>query len=335
MAKVADGRVPIPRHPQKFIHRLRAFIRQRGLSVSTESVYVSWVKRFIKFHNLTHPKDLSPADVEQFLHHLAIVNGVTVSTQKVALNALSFLYNQFLHMPLGELQVTRAKNSKKVPVVFSRNEVKLILASLVAPWQLITSIMYGSGLRVGEAVSLRVRDIDFDRSQIYVRNAKGGRERTTVLPKHLHESIRLQLHWVAQMHKADLQAGRGHVFVPTAVVLKRSLRSKSFAWQYLFPSKALKFDDTIGLPVRDHLSSRSVNRHIKYALHQCRITKDGACHSFRHSFATHLLEQGATIRELQRLLGHASVSTTQIYTHVLHAQRLTAASPFDDLIDGP
>ena len=329
MARIPENRVPIPVRPVKFIHRLRAFIRERNLSLATEKSYVSWVKRFIKFHGMRHPDELDAGHVEQFLHSLVVINVVTVNTQKAALNALAFLFNQFLGRPLGQLNITNAKLKRKVPVVFSHREALSVIDGLAQPWDLMAGIMYGSGLRVNEVITLRVKDIDFDNARIVIENAKGGKSRVTLLPEQLLSLLTHQIEMVFGAHQSDLKKGGGSAYVDERLFDKKSRQSKEFAWQYLFPANTLSYDLTNQLPRRHHVSDKSLQRQIKESIKRCRLTKCGTPHTFRHSFATRLLEQGVSIRVIQKLLGHSNVATTEIYTHVLHKHSLNIKSPLD------
>jgi integron integrase len=327
VARIPENRMPLPVHPNKFIHRLRAFIRKRNLSLSTEKSYVNWTKRFIKFHGMKHPDEMGPEHVEQFLHSLAVVDVVTVNTQKAALNAMAFLFNQFLAMPLGQLNITSAKRKHKVPIVFSHKEALKVIGALAPPWNLMASIMYGSGLRVSEVITLRVKDIDFDNHRLVVENGKGGKDRVTMLPTTLTEQLTHQIDVTFSVHQSDLKRGHGSAYLAEQVSDKLSARSKEFSWQYLFPSNTLSFDLSSQLPRRHHVSEKTLQRQVKCSIIQCRLTKSGSPHTFRHSFATRLLEQGVSIRVIQELLGHASVTTTEIYTHVLHKRSLDIKSP--------
>lgn len=329
MTKIPENRVPIPVRPNKFIHRLRDFVRRRNLSLSTEKSYVNWAKRLIKFHGMKHPDEMGSDHVEQFLHSLAVVDVVTVNTQKAALNAMAFLFNQFLDKPLGQLNITSAKRKHKVPVVFSHREALNVIESMSPPWSLMASIMYGSGLRVNEVSTLRIKDIDFDNHKLVVGNGKGGKDRVTLLPSQLVEQLTHQIEVVYAIHQTDLKRGHGSTYISEDVSDKLSKRSKEFAWQYLFPANTLSFDLSSQLPRRHHVSTKSLQRQVKQSIARCKLTKCGSPHTFRHSFATRLLEQGVSIKVIQELLGHASVTTTQLYTHVLHKRSLNINSPLD------
>lgn len=311
------------------MHRLRYFIRNKGFSYATEKAYCAWIKRFIKYNHFKHPEEMCFQHVEQFLHHLAVVDNVSVNTQKSALNALAFLYNQFLQQPLGQLNITKAKRQRKIPVVLSHNEAIAIIESLTQPWNLISQLMYGAGLRVSEVVALRIHDIDFENQIIKVDKGKGGKSRNTLLPNQSIKLLRRQQQIVADLHIRDLHNGLGHVYMNNKPTDNNSSASKELNWQYLFPSNTLSYDTIAQQPRRHHVQIKSVQRHIKQAISICKITKNASPHSFRHSFATQLIEQGTNIRVVQELLGHANVSTTQIYTHVLHDNLFKIKGPLD------
>lgn len=323
------GRRALSAKPVRFMDQLREFMRGRNLALKTESTYCYWIKRYIRYHQMQHPNDMGPKHVEQFLHHLAVVDSVSASTQSVALNSLAFLYKQFFGVRLGHLNITKAKASKRVPTVFSHKEAISIIEMLASPWDLLAQLMYGSGLRINEATSLRLKDIDFDQKMIIVRMGKGGKDRRTLLPSSSIARLGQQIENVKMQHKNDLNSGFGEVYLPSALLRKNPCATKQLAWQYLFPSYKLTRDSRSGVIGRNHVYDRSLQRNVKLAIQKCCIAKHASCHTFRHSFATRLLEQGNTIRVVQELLGHADVTTTQIYTHVLHKDGLGVRSPID------
>lgn len=314
MAKIPENRVLIPNKPNKFIHRLRAFIRARNLSYRTEKAYVSWTKRLIKFHGMKHPETMGSIHIEKFLNHQSIDLDSSKNTQKAALNAFSFVFNQFLQRPLGQLTIVNANRGRKLPSVFSHSEAVAIIKQLEPPWRLITQLMYGSGLRVSEVISLRVQDINFDDFVISINNAKGQKDRRSLLPKETIKALKLQLDVARQYHNIDLARGLGFVYLTKGDNVK--VRSTNFSLQYLFPARVLSFDIASQTEVRYHVSDKSVQRQVKFAIKRSAVTKEGSPHTFRHSFATRLLENGTNIRVIQELLGHSHVSTTEIYTHV-------------------
>jgi integron integrase len=326
---IEETRPPIPNGSKRFMHRLRASIRARNLAFKTEKTYCQWIKRYIKYHRLQRPEKMGPLHVEQFLHHLAVVEDCSVSTQRTALNSLAFLYNQFLAQPLGQLSYTPSRAPTKVPSVFSKREAALVLSHLPCPFQLAASLMYGAGFRTNEVTSLRIQDIDFDLHTILVRNGKGGKQRRTLLPDKLVPALENQIFTVNALHQSDLQNGFGEAYTHGAHNRQSKLQARSLGWQYLFPSGKLMFDQVSKSLRRHHFSDRSLQRHVKRAISRSGVTKQASCHTFRHSFATHLLEQGTNIRVVQELLGHADVSTTEIYTHVLHRGILSTNSPLD------
>lgn len=330
MAKIPENRVLISGNPKKFIPRLRAFIRSRNLSYRTEKAYVYWIKRLIKFHGMKHPEEMTYIHIEKFLNHQSSVVNTSKNTQKAALNAFSFVFNQFLQRPLGQLSIAFARRGRKLPTFFSHVEAMSIIDQLDPPWKLITQLMYGSGLRVSEVISLRVQDINFDDYVININNAKGQKDRRTLLPRGTIQPLRLQLEIVKQQHKLDLVRGLGFTYVENKNDIKGI--SSHFSQQYLFPAKTVSFDTTTQTQVRYHVSDKSVQRQVKFAIKRSKIEKEGSPHTFRHSFATRLLESGTNIRVIQELLGHSHVSTTQIYTHVSNKNSNKVSSPLDVMI---
>ena len=329
MPKISESRPRLPKQPTKFMHRLRYYMRQKGLAATTEKNYCSWIKRFIKYHNLVSPENMNPLHVEQFLHHLVLVEGVTINTQKSALNALAFLFNQFLAKPLGKMNITLAKRGPKPPVILSPNETDSIIKALKPPIKLVAKLLFGSGLRINEALSIRLKDIDIDSDRLLVLNGKGGKSRLAILPISLRKELEFQIETVRQLHETDLGNGHGWSFSNSNDINKSNARLRSLPWQYLFPSNTLSYDAQSKRLVRYHVNDSTVQRHVRYASCHCGITKHVTPHTFRHTFATRLLESGVSIRVVQELLGHANVSTTEQYTHVLHKHGLT--SPIDFL----
>ena len=329
MPRTEGSRPPLPNKPVKFMHKLRFHIRQQGLAASTERNYVGWIKRFIKYHQYLHPEKMSKQQVEQFLHHLVVVEGVTINTQKSALNALAFLFNQYLETPLGKLNITRAKRRPKLPSVLSHSEALAVINYLHPPSKLVVQLLYGSGLRINEALSIRLKDLDFDANRLSVVNGKGGKNRFIILPSQLHDDIRFQIEHVKRLHAADLANNGGWVMADENEISHNNKRLRELAWQYLFPANSLSYEIRFKRLVRHHLSESSIQRYVKKAVKQCELIKEVTPHTFRHSFATRLLESGTNIRVIQELLGHADVSTTEIYTHVLHKHGHAVLSPMD------
>ena len=294
-------------------------IRVRHYSRKTEKSYCYWVRDYIRFHNYQHPKDMNANHVGQFLTHLAVQRKTSASTQNQALNALVFLYRYVVKAPFGELEgVVRAKRSHRIPVVFTRHEVQSILTQLDEPYRLMASLMYGSGLRLMETLRLRIKDMDLQRFEIIVRSGKGNKDRVTMVPEPLVADIRLAMERVKALHDQDSAAGFGDVAMPYALARKYPAESRSLHWKFLFAANKLSFDPVSGAKRRHHWYESSVQRAMKQAIHQAGIAKFASCHTLRHSFATHLLDDGYDIRTIQELLGHKDIRTTQIYTHVLN-----------------
>lgn len=323
---------PAPQ-PERLLDQVRQAMRLKHMSPRSEDSYVYYIKQFILFHHKRHPKDMGAAEVRAFLTHLVVNNHVAASTQNVALSALLFLYRHVLQIELLDLgHIPRPNRPKHLPTVFSRQEVKAILAELakVNPTHhLITSLLYGTGMRLLECLTLRVKDVDFDLHQITVRDAKGNQDRMTMLPATLVEPLKLQLAKAAVLHRQDLAQSYGAVYLPNALERKYQNASREWAWQYVFPADKLSTDPRSGQIRRHHVLEDGVQRAVKLAIQRVSIAKHGSCHTFRHSFATHLLESGYDIRTVQELLGHKDVRTTMIYTHVLNRGGLAVRSPLD------
>ena len=319
------------RQNPKLIDRLRIVCRSRHMSFHTEKAYRGWVIRYVRFHGLRHPQELGPPHIQAFLTHLAVNRNVAPSTQNQALSALLFLYREVLGIPIDDVGVfVRPRRRKNIPVVLTRQEVRALLTRLRGTPFLIASLLYGSGLRLSEALSLRVKDVDFSRKQVTVRAGKGDRDRVTMLPGSTLEPLRRQLARVRLIHDDDLSGGYGEVWLPYALDTKYPAAGRQWHWQYIFPAPRLSVDPRGGKTRRHHISASHVRRCIARAITDAGIHKHATCHSLRHSFATHLLEDGADIRTVQDLLGHASLQTTQIYTHVLN-RGVATSSPLDQL----
>jgi len=314
----------------KLLDQVRDVARLKHLSPRTEDAYVQWIKRFVLFHNKRHPLEMGEQEIRSYLIYLSREKYVSSSTQNQALNALIFLYDSVLHKTLGSLgTIERAQRSLRLPVVFSKKEVKSILSHLSGTSRLVIALLYGSGLRLLEALRLRVNDLDFDNNIIVVRRGKGDKDRRVPLPQSLIRDLQLQREKVHLIHKQDLQEGYGEALLPDALQIKSKKASKEIGWQFLFPATRRAVDVRTGLLVRHHLHPTLFQREVKEAIRRSNIHKNGSCHSFRHSFATHLLEDGHDIRTVQELLGHSDVRTTMIYTHVLNRKGLTVRSPLD------
>lgn len=314
----------------KLLDQVRSTMRVRHFSKRTEDAYVGWIRRYIFFYNTRHPSELSEQEAEKFLTYLAVHDGVSASTQNQALNALLFLYQSILKKPLRQLaNVTRAHRTLRIPVVFTQSEVKRIFTHLKGtPW-LVASLLYGSGLRLLEALRLRVKDIDFETHTIIVREGKGSKDRRTVLPDAIISRLMIHLEKVRAIHTDDLADGFGEVAMPGLLAKKFTSAPKSWEWQYVFPASRRSTDPNSRKKMRHHIEESHIQREIKKAIAAAEITKGGSSHTFRHSFATHLLERGYDIRTVQDLLGHSDVRTTMIYTHVLNRGGISVKSPMD------
>lgn len=316
--------------PVKLLEKLRHCIRMKHYSIRTEQTYVSWVKRFILFHNKRHPKDMGAREIETFLTHLAVEGNVAASTQNQAFNAILFLYKQVLKIEtIDGVDAMRAKKPERIPVVLSAEEALTIIDVMTGTSQLMVKILYGAGLRGIECVRLRVKDIDCRRREIAVRSGKGQKDRVTVLPEDVIEPLREHLYFVKQQHASDLAGGFGAVYLPFALARKYPNAPYEWGWQYVFPAMKISRDPRSGKKQRHHCHLSSLRRNVKKAAKIARIYKPITTHTFRHSFATHMLEAGYDIRTVQDLLGHKDIRTTQIYTHVLNRGGLAVRSPLD------
>jgi len=312
--------------------QVRHAIRVRHYSIRTEEAYMAWIKRFILFHNGRHAEGMGAAEIQQFLTHLAVKENVSASTQNQALCAIIFLYKRVLNVELPEFEeIEWAKKPKKLPVVFSKEEVKSVLSQLSGAYWIMANLLYGSGLRLIECLRLRVKDIDFDRKEITVRSGKGERDRVTVLPEIVHVPLVKHLNKVKRLHESDLRNGFGGVYLPYALERKYPNADREWGWQWVFPASDISEDPRTGKRRRHHLHESVLQKAVRAAIKKTGITKPGGCHTFRHSFATHLLAGGYDIRTVQELLGHQNVATTMIYTHVLNKGRLAVESPADKL----
>jgi integron integrase len=319
----------------RLIDQVRSRIRFKHYSLRTEQAYVDWIKRFIRFHGNRHPSDLAARDVEAFLTHLAVELRVAASTQNQAQSALLFLYREVLARELPLLaNVARAKASMRLPVVLTPSEVTRLLDAFDVSHRLFAELLYGTGLRIMEAARLRVKDVDLTRRAILVRDGKGAKDRITVLPDRLVGPLRVQLREARCIHDRDLACGLGAVCLPQALERKYPAAARDWCWQYVFPADRRAIDPRSGIERRHHVSDQSFQRAMREALRTSCIAKPATPHTLRHSFATHLLEAGQDIRTVQELLGHADVSTTMIYTHVLNRGGRGVISPLDRLLEG-
>jgi integron integrase len=315
----------------KLLDRVRSEIRSRHYSRRTEEAYAHWIRRYIVFHGKRHPSALGAEHVTSFLTWLATDQGVAAATQNQALSAIVFLYGEVLGQALGAIDhVPRAKTPNTVPVVLTRNEVRCVLAEMRGVPRLVASLLYGAGLRLQECLELRVKDIDFERREIAVRRGKGQKDRRVMLPASLSGDLRRHLEDVKRMHQTDFESGHGRVVLPDALIRKLPQAAAEWRWQFVFPAARLCRDPRYGDPSRYHLHESAIQRAVTEAVRRSGLTKRATCHTFRHSFATHLLESGYDIRTVQELLGHADVTTTMIYTHVLNRGGLGVRSPIDE-----
>lgn len=314
----------------KLLDQVREAIQVRHFSRRTEEAYIGWIRRFVLFHNKRHPSELGAVEIRAFLSHLATRRSVAASTQNQAFSALLFLYRHVLEKPFPELDdVVRAKRPARLPSVFTPEEARRILMQMKGVNGLIASLLYGSGLRLLECLRLRVKDVQTSRLQITVREGKGGKDRVTMLPARLKEPLERHLRAVKVQHEQDLAAGYGAVYLPDALARKYPGAARNWAWQYVFPAAGPSEDPRSGEIRRHHLSESAVQKAVKEAIRSSGISTTGSCHTFRHSFATHLLEAGYDIRTVQELLGHSDVRTTMIYTHVLNRGGMGVRSPLD------
>ncbi len=313
-----------------FLNQVREVLRLKHMSRRTEVSYLHYVVDYVRFHGRRHPQEMGVPEIRAYLSHLAIEGKVAASTQNVALSALLFLYRSVLHKGLSDIgNIERARRPKRVPAVFTSAEVHAVLAELSGTHHLIISLLYGTGMRLSECLSLRVKDVDVALLQITVRDGKGERDRTTMLPMKLLEPLKRQLAMAKLLHRQDLAEGYGATDLPNALARKYPDAAKSWAWQYVFPAAKRSVDPRSGRVGRHHTLEDSVQRAMKKAMEKAGITKHGSCHTLRHSFATHLLENGYDIRTVQELLGHKDVKTTMVYTHVLNRGKLAVRSPLD------
>ena len=318
-----------------YVHNLIKAIRLNQYSIRTEQAYLGWFLRYVAFHSLKDPASLLETDISSYLEYLVIERKVASSTQTQALNAMVFFYKQVLKKELSNnIHFVRSRKPKRLPVVLSREEtLKLLGAVEESTQRLMANLLYGCGMRLMECVRLRILDIDFDYHQILVREAKGKKDRVVPIPKKLISTLKQQIDYVMNLHKGDLEQGLGSVYLPSALSRKYPNADKELRWQYVFPSEAISKDPRSGIYRRHHVHQSTLQRYIKKAADEMGITKKVNCHCLRHSFATHLLESGYDIRTVQELLGHADVSTTMIYTHVLNKPGISVISPLDTLTD--
>lgn len=321
---------PVAPQPPKLLDQVRDRLRVKHYSIRTETQYVQWIRRFILFHDKRHPKDMGVAELEAFLTHLAVEGRVAASTQNQALSALLFLYREVLAINLPWLDnVVRAKTPQRLPVVLTRQEVVSVLDGMSGVYGLMARLLYGTGMRLMECVRLRVKDVDFEQAEILIRDGKGAKDRVTMLPQSLVEALRAHLKIRQRLYEEDRAKGMASVYLPDALDRKYPNAAVDWAWQYIFNSGSYSIDPRSGAERRHHIDEKLLQRAVKKAVVASGIAKLATPHTFRHSFATHLLQSGYDIRTVQELLGHADVQTTMIYTHVLNRGGRGVVSPLD------
>ena len=315
----------------KLLNRVRTELRAKHYSKRTEQAYIGWIKRFILFHNKKHPADMGADEIKSFINHLAVKENVSASTQSQALQGILYLYKNVLKKDVGWIdEIKKAARIKHLPVVFSKRETIEIIKQLDGTIRIIVSLLYGGGLRLSECLKLRIKDIDFDYKQIIVRDGKGEKDRHTILPETIVAELKQHINKIYKIHKKDLLKDRGETILPYALSRKYKKAGKEFGWQYVFPADKFIKDKNTGMIYRFHIHESTVQRAVKEAIRKSGVVKNGSPHTFRHSFATHLLENGCDIRTIQELLGHKSVKTTMIYTHVLN-RGIGVRSPLDGI----
>lgn len=314
---------------KKLLDQVRDAIRRKHYAYRTEETYVSWIRQYILFHHKRHPQEMGAAAIEAFLTYLAQERHVSASTQNQALSAILFLYREVLHMPVSGVEVTWANKPKRLPTVLSQEETRCVLAGLTGAQRLMGQLLYGSGLRLMECLRLRVKDVDFAQRHIVVRDGKGAKDRVTLLPELVTAPLQQQLKHVKLIHEKDLQAGYGRTSLPDALSVKYPNADREWGWQYIFPSSKVSLDKRTDVMRRHHLHESVLQKAIKQAAKQAGIVKPVGPHTFRHCFATHLLESGYDIRTVQELMGHKDVKTTMVYTHVMNKGPLGVRSPLD------
>ena len=321
-----EGRAP------KLLDRLRGCLRARHYSLRTEEAYADWVRRYVLFHGKRHPRDMGPVEIQAFLTHLAVDRHVSPSTQNQAKSALLFLYREVLRVELPWLkEIVQAKQNPRLPVVLTQGEVRSVLDQMEGVMLLVARMLYGTGMRLMEVLSLRVKDVDFERREVVVRSGKGGKDRMTMLPESLVKPLQAHLERVKAVHERDLLEGFGEVHLPDALAEKFKAAPRAWGWQWVFPSALRSPDPRSGVVRRHHLHAESVQKAVRLAARAAELAKPVSPHVLRHSFATHLLEDGYDIRTVQELLGHKDVETTMIYTHVLNRGGRGVVSPLDQV----
>ena len=327
--RTKDIPVSIPEKPVRLIDQFRAWMRANHYSYQTERTYVHWTVAYIRHHGLRHPREMSSPEIQAFLTYLAAQRHCSPSTQKIALNALNCFYRKFLKIDFPPLEFRQSRKNPRPPVVFTDKEAMAIIALLSDPFKLMAELMYGSGLRVSEALRLRIKDIDFEQQQLIVREGKGNKDRVTVLSDQLHERLKAQIELATSYYKQDRLNGVGPAWMPYALARKYKGEASQLVWQFIFPSREPAIDPQTGITRRHHHHPDTIRRMVKTAAQEAGILKLCGPHTFRHSFATRLLEGGYDIRTVQELLGHSDVSTTERYLHVMNRGGLGVISPLD------
>jgi len=323
--------LPGGEHSPRLLDQVKNAIQVRHYSIRTEQAYVHWIKNYIYFHKKKHPKDMGDAEITAFLSYLATTKNVSASTQNQALNALVFLYRKVLEIEVGVFkELVRAKKPKRLPVVLTHDEAIEVLSHINGMNGVMANLLYGSGLRLMECVRLRIKDIDFKFKHITVREGKGKKDRFTLLPDILIEPLREAIRHAKNIHQLDLNEGFGEVYLPYALARKYKNAPKETGWQYIFPASKRAIDPRSNVIRRHHISETVLQKAVRVAVRKTNIMKPASCHTFRHSFATRLLEKGTDIRTVQEFLGHENVSTTEIYTHVLNINKRGVLSPIDE-----
>jgi integron integrase len=315
--------------PRKLLDQVRDALRLKQYAYRTEETYILWIRQYILFHNKRHPAEMGRPEVEAFLTHLAVDKKVAASTQNQALSAILFLYRYILKIELTDINAVRARQSRNLPTVLTPQEVRTIIAQMDGTYRLIIQLLYGTGMRMSEALSLRTKDLDFSQQQIIVRNGKGMKDRVTMLPSTLIPDLESHLQKAKTLHQQDLDQGYGSVGLPYALSRKYPNADRQWIWQWVFPSSRRIQNPDTEVWQRYHLHETGLQKSLKQATRRAKITKRIGCHTFRHSFATHLLQNGYDIRTVQELLGHKDVKTTMIYTHVLNRGDRGVISPLD------
>jgi integron integrase len=315
---------------KKLLVQLRELIRTKHLSIRTEKTYVQWAKRYILYHNKTHPAKMGALQINQYLTYLAVKKNVAAATQNQALNAIVFMYKHLLFKEVNQIgDYVRAKRSQKIPVVLSKDEANLLFNNLSGVYKLIAGLLYGSGLRIMECMRLRIKDVDFKYKCMTVRDGKGQKDRVTILSDKIVHRLKLQIEKAKIIHRQDLNDGHGTVYLPFAIERKYKNAGKDWRWQFVFPAPNLSIDPRTGIKRRHHLSENRMQKEMHLAVQKSGIPKPASCHTLRHSFATELLAAGYDIRTVQELLGHKNLNTTMIYTHIIKRGGHAVKSPLD------